>query len=130
MKKIVILLVSVFLFITLPSCGKYTSSYKAIAFVRSNEAASGFMTFYSFEGRMVFKLKSSSEGDLRYTAKLESGSAAVYYDFNGSKQMLFSISGGEEIDSHGGYVESGTVYIIIETDSKCKNGDFRFSLNN
>ena len=130
LKKIVFLFVSIFLLLSLPGCGKYMSSYKAIAFVHSNEKTSAFMTFYSFDGRMVFKLKSSSEGDLKYTAKLESGSATVYYDFYGKKQKLFSISGGEVMDSHGGYVESGTVYIIVETDGNCRNGDFQFSLEN
>ena len=127
-KKITILLVSVFLLITLTGCGKYSSSYKAVAFVHSNETDSAFMSFYSFEGRMIFKLKSSAEGDLKYTAKLESGNAAVYYDFYGTKQELFSISAGEEIDSHGGYIESGTVYIIVETDGSCQNEEFHFSL--
>ncbi len=127
MKKRVILLVSALLLMSFGGCGKYSSSYKAVAFVHSNESDSAFMSFYSFEGRMVFKLKTSAEGDLKYTARLESGSAAVYYDFYGTKEILFSISGGEEIDSHGGYVEPGTVYIIVETDGACNNGDFRFS---
>ena len=127
MKKIAVLLVSALLLMSLNGCGKYSSSYKAVAFVHSNDSDSAFMSFYSFEGRMVFKLKSSAEGDLKYTARLESGSASVYYDFYGTKQELFSISGGEEIDSHGGYVETGTVYIIVVTDGACQNGEFRFS---
>ena len=106
MKKIFILALSALLLISLAGCGKYSSSYKAVAFVHSNESDSAFMSFSSFEGRMVFKLKSSAEGDLKYTAKLESGSATVYYDFYGTKDELFKISGGEEIDSHGGYFEA------------------------
>ena len=127
-KRLQLCLFPFFLLITLTGCGKYSSSYKAVAFVHSNETDSAFMSFYSFEGRMIFKLKSSAEGDLKYTAKLESGNAAVYYDFYGTKQELFSISAGEEIDSHGGYIESGTVYIIVETDGSCQNGEFHFSL--
>ena len=129
MRKIVTLLASAILLISLTGCGGYTSSYKAVGFDHSNESESAFMNFYSFDGRMVFKLKSSAEGDLKYTAKLESGNATVYYDFYGTKEELFSISAGEEIDSHGGYVESGTVYIIVETDGACQNGEFQFSLN-
>lgn len=129
MKKRVALLACVLLLLLLMGCSKYSSSYKAVGFVHSNKADSAFMNFYSFDGRMVFKLKSTAEGELEYTAKLESGSADVYYDFYGTKQELFSISAGEEIDSHGGYVESGTVYIIVETDGACKNGDFQFSLS-
>ena len=129
MKKIVILLVSAMLALFLAGCGKYVSSYKALGFVHSNKSDSAYMSFASFEGRMVFKLKSSGEGDLKYSARLESGSAVVYYDFYGDKQELFSISGGEEADSRGGYVEAGTVYIIVETDGSCQDGEFRFSLD-
>lgn len=128
-RKTVILLIFAMLFILSTGCGRYVSSYQAVGFVHSNGSDSAFMNFYSFEGRMVFKLKSSGEGELKYTAKLESGNAAVYYDFYGTKQELFSISAGEEVDSHGGYVESGTVYIIVETDGACQNGDFQFSLH-
>ena len=124
-----LLLVFVLLLLSLTGCSKYTSSYSAVAFVHSNESDSAFMNFYTFEGRMVFKLKSPGEGDLKYTAKLESGNATVYYDFHGEKQELFSISGGEEFDGHGGYVEAGTVYIIVETDGKCQNGDIHLSFN-
>ena len=129
MKKICILLVSAILIVMLTGCGKYTSGYNAVGFVHSSDSDSAFMSFYSFKGRMVFKLKSSGEGELKYTAKLESGNATVYYDFFGTKQELFSISSEEELDSHGGYVEAGTVYIIVETDGTCKNGEFRFSLS-
>ena len=129
MKKIVILLVSAMLALSLAGCGKYVSSYKALGFVHSNRSDSAFMSFASFEGRMVFRLKSSGEGDLKYSARLESGSATVYYDFYGDRQELFSISGGEEADSRGGYVEAGTVTVIVETDGSCQNGEFRFSLD-
>jgi len=129
MKKIVILLVSAMLALSLTGCGKYVSSYKALGFVHSNKSDSAYMSFASFEGRMVFRLKSSGEGDLKYTASLESGSAVVYYDFYGDKQELFSISGGEGADSRSGYVEAGTVYIIVETDGGCHNGEFQFSLD-
>ena len=129
MKKIVIFLVSALLMLSLAGCGKYVSSYKALGFVHSNKSDSAYMSFASFEGRMVFRLKSSGEGDLKYSARLESGSATVYYDFYGDRQELFSISGGEEADSRGGYVEAGTVYIIVETDGGCQNGEFRFSLD-
>ena len=127
MKRIMTLLVSALLLISLTGCGRYVSGYKAVGFVHSNKAASAYMSFYSFEGRMVFKLKSSAEGDLKYAGKLESGTISVYYDYRGNKQELFSISGGEEAEAGGGYVESGTVYIIVETDGVCRNGDFRFS---
>lgn len=93
-------------------CGRYTSSYQAVGLVHTSTSASAEMRFLSFSGRKVFKLKSSGEGDLKYSARMESGKATVRYDYYGTADELFSVSGGEEIDAHGGYVEAGTVYII------------------
>jgi len=126
MKKTVIILAAAVLVLSLTGCSKYVSSYKAVGFVHSNEQKSSYMSFYSFEGRMVFRLKSTKEGDVKFTARLESGNATVWYDYNGTKSELFKIGAGESYDSHGGYVETGTVYIIVETDGNCKNGEFRF----
>lgn len=129
MKKAIALFVAVITLLSLTSCQRYSSRYQAVAFVHSNEPDSAFMSFYSFDGRMVFKLKSSGEGDLKYSAKLESGNAAVYYDYYGVKTELFSLNGGEELDSHGGYIEAGTVYVIVETNGTCLNGAFHFSFD-
>ena len=129
MKKTLALLTALLLLLSLAGCGRYVSGYKAVGFVHSNSSASASMSFLSFEGRMVFRLKSPAEGELKYEAKLESGKAAVYYDFHGTKQELFTISGGEETASRGGYVESGTVYVIVETDGTCQNGEFRFGVD-
>ncbi|MBR3298296.1 MAG: hypothetical protein IKI64_03735 [Clostridia bacterium] len=109
-------------------CGGYKSKYKAVGFVHSNDTESANMSFYTFEGRMVFKLKANSESDIKYSAKLESGSATVYYDWHG-KQELFSVKGGEELDLRGGYVDNGTIHIIVETDGECMNGEFSFWIN-
>ena len=109
-------------------CGGYTSKYMAVGFVHSNDSDSAHMSFYSFEGRMVFKLNTTRESDIKYQAKLESGSATVYYDWAG-KQELFSVKGGEELDSRSGYVDNGTIYIIVETDGECMNGEFSFSIH-
>lgn len=128
MKKAISFIIAAIILFSLAGCSKYSSKYKAVGFVHSNESSSAYMDFSSFDGRMVFKLKSTGEGDLNYSAKLESGSAIVYYDFYGNKEELFSVSSGNEINSHGGYVETGTVYIIIETNGECQNGEFRFSL--
>ena len=128
MKRTLSLITSLTLLLSLTGCGKYTSSYKAVGFVHSNSSGSAEMRFYSFEGKMVFKLKSSGEGDLKYTAELESGTAAVYYDYSGTRSELFTISSGEALDSHGGYIETGTVYIIVETDRESKNGAFSFNV--
>lgn len=116
--------------VLLSSCGKYTSSYKAVGFVHSNETTSAFMSFYSFDGEMVFSCSAKREGDISFTAALESGSADIYYDCFGEKTLLFSISSGDEITSRGGYFEKGPVYIIVESNGQCMNGSFTFNLEN
>lgn len=109
-------------------CGGYKSKYRAVGFVHSNDTESANMSFYTFEGRMVFKFHTTRESDIKYSAKLESGSATVCYDWAG-KQELFSVKGGEQLDSRNGYVDNGTVYIIVETDGECMNGEFSFWIN-
>ena len=88
------------------------------------------MTFYEFDGTMVFKLQNRKgmEGQVEYSAKLETGNAAVYYDLGGTKTELFSIREGEEVSSTLGLKGSGTVYMIVQTDGKCQNGEFRFDI--
>ena len=110
------------------TAGCRASSYMAVGMVRTNTKNSANLSFYSLKGKIVFTLKSSGEGDVTYTAKLESGTAKVYVEWAGSKTDLFTINGGEEVSSHGGYVESGQVTIIVETDGTCKNGEFHFNV--
>ncbi|MBR5620124.1 MAG: hypothetical protein IKW76_10345 [Clostridia bacterium] len=129
MKKICLLFAAVLL-LTASGCGRYVSHYKAIGFAHSNASDSAFMSFYSFDGRMVFKLrcKNGSDGQLRYSAKLESGSAAVYYDDNGTKTALCTVAAGDALESSVGLSEKGTVYVIVETSEPCMNGDFSFAV--
>lgn len=128
MKKRIFLLIAAFIIFIMTGCGGYISSYKAAGFVRSNTSSSTYMNFWSFEGRMVFRLHAKAEGELKYTASLEKGNLTVFYDNNGTKSELFSLKDGETADSSGGYVEEGTVYIIVETDGKCENGELRIGL--
>ena len=112
----------------LTGCGKYVSGYRATLLVRSNTARSAFMEFHTFEGRMVFRLKAREGMDrLRVTADLTSGSAAVYAD-DGTKQTLFTLTGGEAVEETFGPFESGTLYLIVETDGGCRDGSVRFDL--
>ena len=127
MKKAIAVLISVIVIVALTGCG-HTSSYKATGFVHTNHAQDASMSFFTFDGRMVFKLNGTGEGEITYSGKLESGSAKVYYEYLGVKDELFSIGSGEEISSHSGYVDKGTVYIIVETDGQCENGEFDFSV--
>ena len=116
-------------FCCLSGCARYVSKYFAVAFVHSNESDNAYMSFYTFKGTMVFKLKCKDAGQrIRYSAKLESGSAAVYTDCGDGKTELLSVGAGDETASVGGQIGKGTVYVIVETDGECTNGDFRFEL--
>ena len=128
MKKVLAIILSLLLIFTLAGCGKYTSSYSALALVHSNDSDSALLNFYTLNGRMVFKLNCPDEGTLKYKAKLESGSVNVYYDITGTKEELFTLSDGEEVESQLEDIGSGKLYIIVETDGKATNGDFHFSV--
>ncbi len=128
-KKILCAVTAVIMLFSLAGCAKYSSKYMAVGFVHSNEAKKASMSFYTFEGSMVFKLDSDKEGDIKFSAKLEEGNAAVYYDYYGEKEELFTLKSGDEISARGGYVEKGTVYIIVETDGRCLNGNIDISID-
>ncbi len=133
MKKRLKLLLAAVLIAGMPfltGCGKYVSSYSAVGFVHSNTSGSASMSFYQFSGRMVFTLKNrdGSEGQLKVSAALESGSAAVYCDEDGTKKELFSLQAGDALESVFGPLTCKTVYIIVETSEKCRNGSLRFDM--
>ncbi|MBQ9545043.1 MAG: hypothetical protein IJV00_07945 [Clostridia bacterium] len=130
MKKTVLLIVLLLIAAGSVGCGKYVSHYSAVGFVHSNESGSAFMTFYKFEGTMVFKLnrKSENQAVIKYSGKLEEGEIIVYYDCGGTKKELFSLHSGDELESSGGELPEDTVYIIVETDGSCQNGDLRFEI--
>ena len=127
--KLCLLCMGLLIFLCLTGCGKYVSSYKAVGFVHSNTSDSASMSFFSFEGRMVFKLKySSEEQTIKAAGKLESGSAVVYFDADGTKEEWFRTAAGEKSAGTLGKLPAGTVYIIVETDGACQNGDFQFEI--
>ena len=127
MKKNLLLaiLVAICLF-CLAGCSKYTSHYSALMMVTTNTSKAASISFSSLDGTRAFKLK--SDGHLNFSAKLGEGSATVFYDSNGTKNELFSISGGQEIQSSTIAVNPGTVYVIVQTDGKCKEGRISFDV--
>lgn len=129
MKKTVAALLAICLLLSLAGCSKYRSKYRAVGFVHSNVSDSAFMNFFEFDGRNVFTLKSKNAGEkLKYSAKLETGAIKVYYDTDSGKKELFSVGAGDEISSSIDLPSTGKIYIIVETDGKCENGDLHFEI--
>lgn len=131
MKKIISLAlaaITLVVAVCLVGCTVYSSSFKATMCVHSNKSNSSYLSFSTFEGKMVFKMKCDDGDQIKYYAKLESGDAAVYYDCGGGKTELLKVGAGEEISERGGELSKGTVYVIVETDGKCSGGDFDFDI--
>ena len=125
--KYILLLLTVIAVFGLTGCSNYSSHYKAMMYVHSNTSDKAEISFSTFEGTGVYKLKCRDSSEkLKYTGKLDKGSATVYYDNNGTKTELFRVGAGEEVDSVLEGLEKGTIYIILETDGKCEEGKFVF----
>ena len=122
MKRILCILLSVMLLLGCSACRvtgtKYVSSYAALGLVRTSGREECGAKFYKLKGTCVLKMRSSedSTGDFHYTASLKSGEINVYYDANGTKELLFHLTEGESVDEYGGAFEGEEIiYIIIET---------------
>ncbi len=109
--------------------GKYVNRYAAVGFVHSNTPQSAFMSFYTFEGRMSFKLKNKEDaGSLKCTGSLEEGDITVYYDRGNGQEEWFSLDGGDEANLSLSNLAKGNIYVIVETDGKCENGSLNFDM--
>ena len=94
------------------------------------------MSFWKFDGTIVFKLKCKDSGKevLKYSGKLEDkneeedGTITVYYDDDGTKKELFTLKNGESVEATLNKLNEGTVYIIVETDNRCENGELEFNI--
>ena len=132
MKKILLCFLCLTLLLSVTACSGYVSSYKALMFVRSEMGDHASISFSGFEGTYVMKLKmkgEGQEGDIHCKASLTEGEINVYYDWLGTKELLFNLKAGESIDERRGYIESGkTVYIIVETVTPAKEGKISIDL--
>ena len=108
--------------------GCYSSSYDAVGFVHSNTPHEADMSFYKFDGRIVYRLtsESGSAAKLSYTGKLESGSLEVSLDTDGELKHLCSLKAGEQLDSSVTLPEDTGIYVIVETNGGCENGSLTF----
>ncbi len=133
MKKIAAIFLSILMLCSLFSCSKYRSSYSAIMLIKSEGRDGCEAEFHSLEGTLVLNstVKSpDTDGKIHYEAELQDGEISVYYDIDGTKELLFTIKGGQKVDSIGGQVKKGDkVTFIIETNGTAKNGEIEIDFD-
>jgi hypothetical protein len=135
MKKIGFVLLLVLTLILLCSCGGYVKSYAATMLFTSCYGNEASIKFATFKGTYNFKLKrdGAAEHTLDLEASLAEGEMKVYIGVGGEKELLLTVKGGESYDKtiplDSKYDGEKTVYIILESAGKCKNGDFEFEYN-
>lgn len=129
-RKILVLIVAVMMGVLLTGCSRYTSSYKATILVTTNYSGEASMSFSTFSGTKVFKIKSGNdENVLKCHASLSEGSATVYYDYDGTKRELCTLNSGEEFDENIEIDSNSTIYIIVETNGTAEEGRFEFEVD-
>ena len=135
MKKfasVIIAMVTLILCFTLSACGnKYVSRYNAMLMVRTNTSDNASVSFDSFNGTYVIKLKNKGADEvfITYEATLGEGNIKVSYDFDGEKRNLFDIETDGSVDKKTEtFTGNKTIYIIIESEGKCNDGSFSFAL--
>ena len=99
--------------------------------VKENTSSKASVSFDSFNGTLVMKLKNNSADEvfITYEATLGEGNIKVYYDFNDEKLNLFDIETDGSVDGKTEtFTSNKTIYIIIESDGKCSDGSFSFVL--
>ena len=128
----IIAVVTLGLCFALSACGnKYVSHYSATLMVRTNTSKKASVSFDSFSGTYVIKLKNNSADGvfISYEATLQEGNIKVSYDFNDEKRNLFEIETNGSVDRKTEtFIGNKTIYIIIESDGKCNDGSFSFVL--
>ena len=132
MKKACFALVLFFTLFMLCSCGGYVKSYAATILITSGHGDEASMKFDTFKGSYNFKLKrdGAAEHTLDLDASLGEGEMNVYIGVGGEKELLLTVKGGESYDETitlaEKYDTEKTIYIILESEEKCIDGDFAF----
>ena len=135
MKKISFVLVLILALVTLCSCGGYVKNYSATILITSCQGDEANMEFDTFKGTYNFKLRrdGAAEHSLDFEASLTEGEMNVYIGVDGEKELLRTVKGGdfydETIKLDEKYANEKTIYIILESTDKCKDGDFEFEYN-
>ncbi|MCR5528341.1 MAG: hypothetical protein K6F49_03890 [Saccharofermentans sp.] len=114
----------------LTGCSGYNEHYSATVLISSEGNNQAYQRFWKFKGTRVLDLNNSDKDKdtLYYTATLDEGSVTVYVDYDGEKRELFTIEGGEEVEDSISGIDFHHVYVIIESDGTCEEGDFEFEI--
>lgn len=132
MRKICIALALIVLLSVISGCSGYVRSYSATILITACFGDEASMEFDTFKGTYPFKLRSdgAAEHTLDFEASLAEGEINVYIGVDGEKELLRTVKGGEFYDEtivlDEKYDNEKTVYIILESTGKCKDGDFEF----
>ena len=135
MKKVCFVLVLILTLCMLCGCGGYVKSYSATILITSGQGNEASMKFDTFKGSYNFKLKrdGAAEHTLDLDASLGEGEMNVYIGVGGEKELLLTVKGGETYDETitlaEKYDTEKTIYIILESEGKCADGDFEFEYN-
>ena len=135
MKKISFALLLILVLVMICSCGGYVNNYSAMILITSCQGDEASMEFDTFKGTYNFKLRRDglAEHTIDCEASLEDGEMNVYIGIAGEKELLFTITGGESLDTKisldSKYDNEKKVYIILESVGKCSDGDFEFEYN-
>ena len=131
MKKVITLCLLCLILCTalLSSCDKYHSSFRALMCVESHNSYHSTLKFSELDGIKVFKMKTTEAmPTLYYAATVESGSVTVYCDYADEKVEWFRTTEGETVSGLHEPGANATVYVIIETNGTCKEGEFLFEI--
>ena len=112
----------------LSGCSKYNSSYKATILITTNTSKNASMKFSTFIGTKVYKLKCDNDSVLDCSLQLKTGKMKVYYDNDQGKIELASMSNDSNISIKSDKLSKGTIYLIIESDGKCEDGELSFKI--
>ena len=135
MKKVCFVLALMLTLVMLCSCGGYVNSYSATILITSYQGDEASMEFDTFKGTYHFKLR--RDGDAEHTleceASLAEGEINIYIGVDGKKEFLRTVRGGESCDEtialDEQYDNEKSIYVILESVGKCKDGDFEFEYN-
>ncbi len=134
MKRFLAFLLCMAMVVLLSACSSYKSAYSAVMLIKSESRNHCEVEFGSLTGTLVMdskvKLDPEVDGTIHYEAELREGEVSVYYDIDGTKELLFTIKGGEKLDSRGGKVAVGDkVVLIIETNGTAKDGEIELEFD-